>query len=67
MKLISATKAQKLSSKQWVNIYEITLTGDAEFYDCCQVKDLVNLEDPSEYDLELIDEEKVMPVGEALK
>ena len=67
MKLISATKAQKLSPKQWVNIYEITLTGDAEFYDCCQVKDLVDLEDPSEYGLELIDEEKVMPVGEALK
>jgi hypothetical protein len=67
MKLIPATKAQKLSPKQWVNIYEITLTGDAEFYDCCQVKDLVDLEDPSEYGLELIDEEKVMPVGEALK
>ncbi|MBD0395844.1 MAG: hypothetical protein ICV52_18895, partial [Microcoleus sp. C1-bin4] len=54
MKLIPATKAQKLSPKQWVNIYEITLTGDAEFYDCCQVKDLVDLEDPSEYGLELI-------------
>ena len=67
MKLIPAIKAQKLSPKQWVNIYEITLTGDAEFYDCCQVEDLVDLEDPPEYGLELIDEEKVMPVGEALK
>ena len=66
IKGISATEAHKLFPEQWVNIYELTLTGDAEFYDCCQVKDL-DLDDPSEYGLELIDEGKVMPVGEALK
>jgi len=57
MKLIPATEAHELPPEQWVNIYELTLTGDAEFYNCCQVKDLVDLEDPSEYGLELIDEE----------
>ena len=67
IKLIPATEANKLHPEQWVNIYELTLTGDAEFYDCCQVKDLVDLEDPSEYGLELIDEGKVMPVGEVRK
>jgi hypothetical protein len=66
IKLISATKANRLPLEQWVNIYKIGLIG-AEFYDCCQVKDLVDLEDPSEYGLELIDEGKIMPVGEALK
>ncbi|MEG3920715.1 MULTISPECIES: hypothetical protein [unclassified Microcoleus] len=67
IKVIPATEANRLLPEQWVNIYELTLTGDAEFYDCCQVKDLVDLENSSEYDLELIDEAKVMPVGEALK
>jgi hypothetical protein len=57
IKSILATEAHRLHPEQWVNIYELTLTGDAEFYDCCQVKDLVDLEDPSEYGLELIDEE----------
>jgi len=65
IKLIPATEASRLSSEQWVNIYEFTLIG-AEFYDCCQIADL-DLDDPSEYRLELIDAEKVMPVGEALK
>ncbi|MEG4431604.1 MULTISPECIES: hypothetical protein [unclassified Microcoleus] len=64
---ISATEAHKLHPEQWVNIYELGIAGDAEFYDCCQVADL-DLEDASEYGLELIDEAgKVMPVGEALK
>ena len=67
MKVIPATEANRLRPEQWVNIYELSLTGDAEFYDCCQVADL-NLEDASEYGLELIDEAgKVMPVGESLK
>jgi hypothetical protein len=65
IKLIVATEASKLSPEQWVNIYEFTLIG-AEFYDCCQIANL-DLDDPSEYGLELIDEGKVMPVGEALK
>jgi hypothetical protein len=64
-KYISA-EAHKLPPEQWVNIYEITLTGDTEFYDYCQVKDLGNLDDPSEYCLELIEEGKIIP-GEALK
>ena len=61
---ISLAEAHNLHPEQWVNIYELGIAGDAEFYDCCQVKDL-NLDDPSEYCLELIDEEKV--IGEALK
>lgn len=61
IKIISATEAHKLSPEQWVNIYELTLTGHGEFCDCCQVKDL-NLDEPLEYCLELIDAEKVMPV-----
>ncbi len=65
IKSISATEAHKLSPKQWVNIYELTLTGNGEFYDCCQVKDL-DLDEPLEYYLEVIDAEKVMP-GEGLK
>jgi hypothetical protein len=68
IKGILATEAHKLHPEQWVNIYELTLTGDAEFYDCCQVKDLVDLENPSEYGLELIDEEaRVLSQGEAVK
>ncbi len=64
---ISATEAHKLHPQQWVNIYELGIAGDAEFYDCCQVVDL-DLDEPSEYGLELIDEAgKLMPVGEALK
>lgn len=59
MKFISATETHNLRPEQWVNIYEFTLTGNGEFYDCCQVKDL-NLEEPLEYYLELIDAEKVM-------
>ena len=61
-----ATETHKLHPEQWVNIYQLTLTGGAEFYDCCQVADL-DLDEPSEYGLELIEEEKVMPAGEALK
>jgi hypothetical protein len=67
IKGISATEANRLPPEQWVNIYELTLTGDAEFYDCCQVKDLVDLKDPSEYGLELIDEEGRVIQGEAVK
>lgn len=64
---IPATEAHKLHPQQWVNVYELSLTGDAEFYDCCQVADL-DLEDASEYGLKLIDEAgKVRPAGEALK
>jgi hypothetical protein len=68
IKVSPATEANRLSPEQWVNIYELSQTGDAEFYDCCQVADL-DLEDPSEYGLELIDAEKVIPIGigEALK
>ena len=65
MKLIPATEAIKLSPEQWVNIYEFTLIG-AEFYDCCQVKDL-DLDEPSEYGLELIEEGTVIEQGEAVK
>lgn len=65
IKLIVATEASKLSPEQWVNIYEFNLIG-AEFYDCCQIANL-DLDDPSEYGLELIDEGKVMAVGEAVK
>lgn len=65
MKLISATKANKLHSKQWVNIYELSLIG-AEFYDCCQVKDL-DLDEPSEYSLELIEGGTVIEQGDAVK
>ena len=62
-----ATEAHRLYPEQWVNIYQFSLKGDAEFYDCCQVADL-DLDEPSEYGLELIDEAgKVMPAGEALK
>lgn len=64
IKYISA-EGHNLPPEQWVNIYEFTLTG-GEFYDCCQVKDL-DLDEPLEYFLELIDEGKVIPVGEALK
>jgi hypothetical protein len=60
IKVIPATEANRLSPEQWVNIYELSQTGDAEFYDCCQVADL-DLDDPLEYGLELIDAEKVMP------
>ncbi|MEG4197354.1 hypothetical protein [Microcoleus sp. Pol12A5] len=64
---IPATESHNLHPEQWVNIYELGIAGDAEFYDCCQVSDL-DLDDPSEYRLELIDEAgKLMPVGEALK
>lgn len=63
IKLIPATEASRLPPEQWVNIYEISLIG-AEFYDCCQVKDLVDLEDPSECGLELI---TVIEQGEAVK
>ncbi len=67
IKIIYATEAHKLPPEQWVNIYQLSLTGGAEFYDCCQVADL-DLDESSEYGLELIDKEgKVMPVGEALK
>jgi hypothetical protein len=65
IKIILATKAHRLHPEQWLNIYEITRTGNGEFYDCCQVKDL-DLDEPLEYFLELIDAEKVRP-GEALK
>ena len=64
IKYISA-EAHNLPPEQWVNIYELTPRG-AEFYDCFQVADL-DLDDPLKYGLELIDAEKVMPVGEALK
>lgn len=64
IKGILATQGHKLSPEQWVNIYQFTITGKAEFSDCFKVKYLVNLDDPSEYCLELIEEEKVMP-GEA--
>ncbi len=67
IKVIFATEANRLSPEQWVNIYEFSPTGDAEFYDCCEVKDLVYLEERSEYGLELIDVGKVIPVGEVLK
>lgn len=67
IKCIPATEAHKLHPEQWVNVYELGIAGDAEFYDCCQVADL-DLDEPSEYGLELIDEDgKVMPAGEALK
>jgi hypothetical protein len=67
IKGILATEAHRLHPEQWVNIYELSIAGGAEFYDCCQVADL-DLDEPSEYGLELIDEEgKVMPVGEPLK
>jgi len=68
IKIIYANESHKLRPEQWVNIYQLSQTGDAEFYDCCQVADL-DLEDPSEYGLELIDAEKVIPIGigEALK
>lgn len=65
MKLIPVTEAHKLPPKQWVNIYEISLIG-TQFYDCCQIADL-DLDDPSEYGLELIEEERVLSQGEALK
>lgn len=65
IKLIFATEASKLSPEQWVNIYEFTLIG-TEFYDCCQVKDL-DLDEPSEYALELIEEGTVIEQGEAVK
>jgi hypothetical protein len=67
IKSISATETHKFSPEQWVNIYQL-VTGDAEFYDCCQVKKLVDLDDPSEYVLELIDEEgRVISQGEVVK
>ena len=65
IKGIFATEAYKLSPEQWVNVYELSLTG-AEFYDCCQVKDL-DLDEPSEYGLELIEEGTVIEQGEAVK
>lgn len=65
IKGILATEAHKLSPEQWVNIYELSLIG-AEFYDCCQVKDL-DLGEPSEYGLELIEEGTVIEQGEAVK
>jgi hypothetical protein len=64
IKGILATEAHKLSPEQWVNIYELS-TYQAEFYDCCQVKDL-DLDELSEYGLELI-EEGVVEQGEAVK
>ena len=65
IKRTPSTEAHKLPLEQWVNIYELSLTGDAEFYDCCQVKEL-DLDEPLEYCLELVDAEKLMS-GEALK
>jgi len=62
MIIISATEANRLPPEQWVNIYEFGIVGDAEFYDCCQVADL-DLEDPSQYGLEVIE---IMPVEKAL-
>jgi len=67
IKIILATEAHRLNPEQWVNIYELSITGSADFYDCCQVADL-DLDDPSEYGLELIDEEgRVISQGEAVK
>jgi len=66
IKVIPATEANRLSPEQWINIYELSQTGDAEFYDCCQVADL-DLDDPSEYGLELIDGEGRVIQGEAVK
>jgi len=65
IKGILATEAHNLSPEQWVNVYELSLIG-AEFYDCCQVKDL-DLDEPSEYGLELIEEGTVIEQGEAVK
>ncbi|MEG4634104.1 hypothetical protein QUB56_31810 [Microcoleus sp. AR_TQ3_B6] len=65
IKGILATEAHKLSPEQWVNIYELS-TYQAEFYDCCQVKDL-DLDEPSEYGLELIEEGTFIEQGEAVK
>jgi hypothetical protein len=65
IKGILATEAHNLSPEQWVNIYELS-TYQAEFYDCCQVKDL-DLDEPSEYGLELIEEGTVIEQGEAVK
>jgi len=61
IKIIYANESHKLPPEQWVNIYQLSLAGDAEFYDCCPVKDL-DLDEPLEYCLELVDAEKVMPV-----
>ncbi len=70
IKIIYATESHKLHPEQWVNIYQLyqlTLTDGAEFYDCCQVAGL-DLDDPSEYGLELIDGEgRVISQGEAVK
>lgn len=63
--IIYATEAHNLHPQQWVNVYELSLTGDAEFYDCCQVANL-DLDEPSEYGLELIDEPEKLDLREKL-
>jgi hypothetical protein len=67
IKGIPATEAYRLAPEQWVNIYQLSLTGGAEFYDCCKIKDL-DLDDPCKYGLELIDEQgRVISQGETVK
>ncbi len=55
IKGIYADEADKLHPEQWVNVYEIDVTGRAIFHSSCQVKEL-DLDDPEEYGLEPTDE-----------
>ena len=52
---IYADEANQLNPEQWVNVYWINSIGRANYHSCCQVKEL-DLDNPEEYGLELIEE-----------
>ena len=53
---IYADEADRLDPEQWVNVYQINSIGRAIYHSSCQVKEL-DLDNPEEYGLELIDED----------
>lgn len=57
IKGVYADEAYKLHPEQWVNVYSIDVFDRAIYHSSCQVKEL-NLEDPEEYGLELVDEDE---------
>ena len=56
IKGIYADEADRLNPEQWVNVYQIDVCGRATYHSSCQVQEL-DLDNPEEYGLELIDED----------
>ncbi|NJN57768.1 MAG: hypothetical protein HC879_09845 [Leptolyngbyaceae cyanobacterium SL_5_9] len=58
---IWAENSYLLAPEQWVNVWLINYWSEAEFYTCCQVKDLAialasqSMADPSEFALEPVE------------